>query len=286
MNIASPAGSQDLKPALSIPRESGYRRDIDGLRAVAVLSVLIFHFFPRALPGGFIGVDVFFVISGFLISGIIFRSLNDGTFSFTNFYARRIKRIFPALIVVLAAALAAGWLFLFADEWKQMAKHVFMGAAFVSNISLSRETVGYFDSVHKPLLHLWSLGVEEQFYLVWPLFLVLASKRRSAILPCLLTVLIFSLALNLWYVEEQQSVAFYSPLTRFWELGLGAVLAYLTVLRSGVGQHGLTVELLHRPYVSFALSLAGVSLLAASLLFINESRVFPGVWALSAWTAC
>jgi peptidoglycan/LPS O-acetylase OafA/YrhL len=149
-----------------------YRPDIDGLRAVAVLSVVAFHAFPAWIKGGFTGVDVFFVISGFLISTIIFENLNRGTFSFGQFYARRIKRIFPALLLVLIASFSFGWFALLSDEYKQLGKHIAAGAGFTSNLLLWREA-GYFDnsSDTKPLLHLWSLGIEEQFYIVWPFIL-------------------------------------------------------------------------------------------------------------------
>lgn len=152
-----------------------YRPDIDGLRAVAVLSVVIFHAFPDLIPGGFIGVDVFFVISGFLISTIIFKSLSTDNFSFTDFYARRIKRIFPALFVVLLVTYGLGWHSLLADEFRQLGKHIAAGAGFVANLVFWSEA-GYFDNASetKPLLHLWSLGIEEQFYIVWPLLLWLA----------------------------------------------------------------------------------------------------------------
>ena len=145
-----------------------YRADIDGLRAVAVLAVVVFHAFPSALPGGYIGVDIFFVISGYLISSIIYRSLEEGRFSFAAFYARRIRRIFPALLCVLLACVVAGWYVLLADEYKQLGKHTLAGTAFASNIVLWREA-GYFDNAAetKPLLHLWSLGIEEQFYIAW-----------------------------------------------------------------------------------------------------------------------
>ena len=139
-----------------------YRPDLDGLRAVAVLAVLAFHAFPKALPGGFAGVDVFFVISGFLISGIIFEALRAGRFSFADFYWRRVRRIFPALVLVLAACLGLGWMLLLPDEYRQLGKHAVAGAGFLSNIVLWREA-GYFATAAelKPLLHLWSLGVEE-----------------------------------------------------------------------------------------------------------------------------
>jgi peptidoglycan/LPS O-acetylase OafA/YrhL len=154
-----------------------YRPDIDGLRAIAVLSVVGFHAFPGWLKGGFIGVDVFFVISGYLISTIIFSSLRQSSFSFTEFYARRITRIFPALLVVLLASFILGWHVLLADEFKQLGKQIAGGAGFVSNFILWRES-GYFDNAAetKPLLHLWSLGIEEQFYFAWPLLLWTAFK--------------------------------------------------------------------------------------------------------------
>src|SRR3954468_5541226 len=147
-----------------------YRADIDGLRAIAVLSVLAFHLFPGIARGGFVGVDVFFVISGFLISSVLMEDLDASRPLLLRFYLRRVRRIFPALIVLLAAILAAGWFLLLSREYAALGKHVAGGAGFVANILYWNEA-GYFDRAAsaKPLLHLWSLGVEEQFYLVWPL---------------------------------------------------------------------------------------------------------------------
>ncbi len=133
---------------------SDYRPDIDGLRAVAVLAVLGFHANLGAFRGGFVGVDIFFVISGYLITGLILSALSRGTFTFSEFYTRRINRIFPALLVVLAATATIGWTILFSREFQLLGKHIFGGAAFVSNVILWREA-GYFDSPMKPLLHLW-----------------------------------------------------------------------------------------------------------------------------------
>lgn len=146
-----------------------YRPDIDGLRAVAVLSVVGFHAFPSIFKGGFVGVDVFFVISGFLISKIILEKLESGTFSFLDFYSRRVRRIFPSLLVVLASCSILGWLALTPEENALLGKHVVAAAFFASNLLLWNES-GYFDvsSETKPLLHLWSLGVEEQFYALVP----------------------------------------------------------------------------------------------------------------------
>jgi peptidoglycan/LPS O-acetylase OafA/YrhL len=175
-----------------------YRPDIDGLRALAVLSVVLFHAFPEVLKGGFIGVDVFFVISGFLISTIIFTSLERGSFSFREFYARRIRRIFPALVLVLASSYVFGWFTLLADEYRQLGKHIAGGAGFISNLMLWTEA-GYFDTSAetKPLLHLWSLGIEEQFYFVWPLLLCFAWKRKFNLFTIAIGVAVLSFALNL-----------------------------------------------------------------------------------------
>jgi peptidoglycan/LPS O-acetylase OafA/YrhL len=247
-----------------------YRRDVDGLRAVAVLSVLGFHGFSPALPGGFVGVDIFFVISGYLISSIIFESLEQGRFSYVEFYSRRIRRIFPALIVVLLFSYAAGWLVLFPEEFRALGKHTASGAGFLSNLFLYRER-GYFDSsaAAKPLLHLWSLGVEEQFYIVWPLLLGLVWRRRFGLVGTTVAVALASFACNLYIVQHDSDAAFYSPLTRFWELMLGGLLAYWQ---------------LHRPRGGDGLAnwpaLVGAALIAGSLLLINKTRPFPGWWAL------
>ena len=167
----APGDLPDIKTHAPVghDRLSHYRPDIDGLRAIAVLAVVIFHAFPNALPGGFVGVDIFFVISGFLITSIILDGFAQGDFRFSMFYARRIRRIFPALLVVLAACIVAGWFWLLPDEYGLLGHHVLAGAGFVSNLEMWREA-NYFDAATdtKILLHLWSLGVEEQYYLVWP----------------------------------------------------------------------------------------------------------------------
>jgi peptidoglycan/LPS O-acetylase OafA/YrhL len=247
-----------------------YRSDIDGLRAIAVLSVVAFHAFPGTFRGGFTGVDIFFVISGFLISSIIFSNLEHDSFSIVEFYNRRIRRIFPALITVLVATIAFGWFALLPDEYKQLGKHVIGGAGFISNLILWNES-GYFDNGvdRKPLLHLWSLGIEEQFYIFWPLLLALVWKRRWSFLRITLLIGIVSFALNIHYVRSRPTADFYSPLTRFWELMIGGVLAYFV---------------LHRPAVTSRYnntqSVIGLGLLATGFLAINEARAFPGWWAL------
>jgi peptidoglycan/LPS O-acetylase OafA/YrhL len=247
-----------------------YRRDIDGLRAVAVLSVLAFHGFSTAVPGGFIGVDIFFVISGYLISSIIFENLEQHHFSYVEFYSRRIRRIFPALTVVLAFTYGAGWLLLFPEEFRALGKHTAAGAGFLSNLFLYMER-GYFDSSAeaKPLLHLWSLGVEEQFYIVWPLLLGLVWKRRFGLVGTTLAVALASFALNLQVLQHDSDAAFYSPLTRFWELMLGGLLAYWKLHRPGASTR-------HDNWAA----LGGAALIASGLLIINRTRAFPGWWAL------
>ena len=205
-----------------------YRPDIDGLRAIAVLSVVIFHAFPEYLGGGFIGVDVFFVISGFLITSLILREQKEERFSLRHFYARRIRRIFPALSLVLGFGLVAGWICLNFMEYKQLTKHTGSSAIFLTNFMLLREA-GYFDNAAdtKPMLHLWSLAIEEQFYLAWPLALMFFKRLPRWLFPVLVVLLLSSLIYSLSLVfKGNLELDFYSPLSRSWELLLGASLAF------------------------------------------------------------
>lgn len=246
-----------------------YRPDIDGLRAVAVLAVVIFHASPRRMPGGFVGVDIFFVISGYLISTILLENLSRDTFSFATFYMRRIRRIFPALAVVLAASFAFGWFSLFADEFAALGKHMAAGAGFVANLALWHEA-GYFDTASelKPLLHLWSLGIEEQFYLLWPLLLCFAWKRKSTVLAMLALLLAASFVANVVFISRDATATFYAPYTRFWELLAGALLAWWHQRpMSGEQQH------------SNALSIAGFALLVLGFWKITRATPLPGAWA-------
>ncbi|NDD90692.1 acyltransferase, partial [bacterium] len=262
------SASSSATPSVLHPK---YRPDIDGLRALAVLSVVGFHAFPGWVRGGFIGVDVFFVISGFLISTIILQSLQKGSFSFKDFYVRRVRRIFPALVVVLIVTYSFGWFALLADEYKQFGKHVVAGAGFVSNFALWRES-GYFDNAAetKPLLHLWSLGIEEQFYILWPLILWLGWKLRVNLLVWIVLIAIASFALNLRAVGHDAVAAFYSPQTRFWELLSGAGLAWVALNRKWEASGP----------VSDTLSVFGTLVLAVGFWKISRSSSFPGVWAL------
>lgn len=203
-----------------------YRPDIDGLRGVAVLLVVGYHAWPALLPGGYLGVDVFFVISGYLITRIIASELRNGTFSFRTFYARRARRLLPALLVVLPVASILGWYIQLAEGFRLLGRQVVGAMFFVSNLLLMAEA-GYFDTAAetKPLLHLWSLGVEEQFYLTFPLLLFFVRQRRRSYMAVLATVGAGSLALHLFVDAVNPTAAFYLPLTRAWELMAGAVLA-------------------------------------------------------------
>ena len=227
------------------------------------------------MPGGFIGVDIFFVISGHLISGIIFKELAAGEFSFFHFYSRRIRRIFPALFFVLLVSSVVGWIALLADEYALLGKHIAAGAGFIQNLVLWAES-GYFDQAAdlKPLLHLWSLGVEEQFYIFWPLILWILIKQRSNILTALSVLAAISLALCIALTFTNQTAAFYSPLSRFWEFLLGAWLAWQSIYRSSY-----TGDSVWRSLKNW-LSVLGLVLIAAALLVLDKTSHFPGAWAL------
>lgn len=249
-----------------------YRADIDGLRALAVLCVVGFHAFPGRITGGFIGVDIFFVISGFLISTIIFGNLQNNSFSYLEFYQRRIRRIFPALMAVLLACLGLGWFGLLAGEYQQVGKHTLGGIGFISNFMLWNEAgYDYFNTASeaKPLLHLWSLAIEEQFYIIWPLLLVFLWKRKWNFLFVASSIALLSFAINLLSFPEHAQAAFYSPLSRFWELIIGGLLAYALLYKSDLFARFRNVQ-----------SFAGLALIAAGLVFINVEQAFPSWRAL------
>ncbi len=250
------------------PPIDNYRTDIDGLRAFAVLSVMFYHAFPKGVTGGYVGVDVFFVISGFLISKILFIELAEHRFSFATFYGRRIRRIFPALAVCLAAVLAYGFVSLMPSELAQLGKHVFFGASFLSNMVLWSES-GYFDSAasSKPLLHLWSLGIEEQFYILWPALLWIAFKIKAAMGRLLAALFITSFAVNIALSVTSISDDFYLPISRFWELLAGAWLAWRS-------------EIVLTPNVRSWISVAGLAALMTPVTLFTPEMRFPGWLAL------
>jgi peptidoglycan/LPS O-acetylase OafA/YrhL len=205
-----------------------YRRDIDGLRAIAVLAVVLFHFGVPGITGGFVGVDVFFVISGFLITSIIWRERQAGRFSFVDFWARRARRILPALFVMMAATLAVGWFLLAPKDYEELGRSAHYQVTFTSNLLFARQH-GYFDASSdiKPLLHTWSLAVEEQFYIFFPLLLALLSSRLKHWRLALFAVLLVSFGMSVWAVSHQPQKAFYLLHLRAWELLAGAMLAVM-----------------------------------------------------------
>ncbi|GHU11869.1 acyltransferase [Betaproteobacteria bacterium] len=250
-----------------------YRADIDGLRAVAVLAVVIFHAFPALLPGGFIGVDIFFVISGYLISSIIFKALSSGEFSFADFYARRVRRIFPSLLLVIVCTLLLGWASLLPDEYAQLGKHALGGLGFAANIVFWSEA-GYFDVAAelKPLLHLWSLGIEEQFYIFWPLIAVLTWRLGRRFWMVLVGLAVLSFCTNVVFTPHAAEASFFLLPTRAWELLAGALLAYR------LHRHG-PVFAAGTPAAARA-AFGGLGVIIAGLCLIDSQRAFPGWWAL------
>ncbi|MCI5193902.1 MAG: acyltransferase [Candidatus Electrothrix sp. AU1_5] len=251
-----------------------YRPDIDGLRAIAVLLVVGYHAFPERLPAGFIGVDIFFVISGFLITTIIHEELVNKKFTYTYFYKRRIKRIFSALLLLLCANCFIGWFVLFPDELQRLGVHIYSVNAFISNFILWAES-GYFDSASelKPLLHFWSLGIEEQYYILWPL--VVALGVRYNIKYLFIFLFVSSFLSNIITVKYFSLIdSFYLPHNRAWELMAGSLLALF------VRQETEKSSRTHVQFITFWLSLVGLLCIVISLLLINDQRDFPGWWAL------
>jgi peptidoglycan/LPS O-acetylase OafA/YrhL len=266
---------------------SAYRPDIDGLRAVAVLAVIGFHAGIRGFSGGYVGVDIFFVISGFLITSIICKGLDRGTFSFRDFYARRAKRIFPALVIVLLAVCVYGWFILLPSEFKSLGKDMMAGAGFISNLVLWKES-GYFDkaSEAKPLLHLWSLGIEEQFYLLWPPLLVWTWRRKADVLSLAVAIVAISFALNIMLVSLwQSSNGYYLPPIRFWELLLGGAVACAGFSRKMELENAWKRVASYIRRLEFFVSsdiraAAGLLLIVISVVGFSEQILFPGWWGL------
>ncbi len=248
-----------------------YRADIDGLRAIAVGGVVLFHAFPNALTGGFVGVDVFFVLSGFLITAIIRSEAEAGTFSLAGFYERRFRRIVPALAVVAIASTVAATVILPPEELRSYGKSLFGVALFASNIIFWQDS-GYFDtaSAEKPLLHTWSLAVEEQFYIVWPLIAVALVKlgRRRMLGGFVWATVVVSLLAATWAVQADPSQAFYLLPYRAWELGFGALLA--------VG----AIPAFRSAKLCDAAAMLGIALIVVPMALYTEATPFPGLAAL------
>jgi peptidoglycan/LPS O-acetylase OafA/YrhL len=251
--------------------KTDYRPDLDAMRGIAVLAVVFFHAFPSLIPGGFIGVDIFFVISGYIISKHIIEQLESGTFKIKDFYKRRIKRIFPSLALILLFVILAGWIILTPGEYESLGRPIAGGAAFAANFVFWHEA-GYFDSAAntKPLLHLWSLGIEEQFYIFWPFIISLIWLKAKAYFGYILWILtITSIIYSIFLVQNNAVADFYSPLTRSWELSLGAIIAHQTkTFNPSTLQFTNTLPII------------GAVLIISSFFIIEESYKFPGAWAL------
>jgi peptidoglycan/LPS O-acetylase OafA/YrhL len=248
-----------------------YRADIDGLRAVAVVLVLLFHAEFQAFSGGYIGVDVFFVISGFLITSLILKDLEGGKFSIIHFYERRIRRIFPALTVILLSTLVVSFLLFMPAEFKNFGRDLAGASGFASNIVFWRVS-GYFDTSNwlKPLIHTWSLAVEEQYYIFFPVYMMLAYKyARRYIVPLTIAGLVVSFLINIWGISTGRfSAAFYLLPTRAWELLIGSLLAFRFIpeLRSSLARN--------------ALALAGLGMILYSGTVFDSHTDFPGAAAM------
>jgi peptidoglycan/LPS O-acetylase OafA/YrhL len=249
-----------------------YRPDIDGLRAISILLVVGYHAQPSLIPGGFIGVDIFFVISGFLITRIILSQSKTNTFSFLEFYSRRIRRIFPALIVVMAVTYLFGWLVLLPDGFSLLGKNIAAGVAFVSNL-FQLTQLGYFapDATENPLLHLWSLGIEEQFYIFWPPALLLIGLKWRRTWMGAIAAASFGFSLLIFFGYKDWS--FYSPISRAWELLAGAILAtnYTDDVNRGKQRF---------PHLENLLAALGAAAIILAATILNKKSLFPGVYAL------
>lgn len=250
-----------------------YRADIDGLRAVAVLAVVLNHFSSALLPGGFVGVDVFFVISGYLITRIISDEIAQGRFTFARFYERRARRIFPALFGMLAVTLAAGYALLLPSDYIGALRAALATMLFASNVLLWREQSGYFDATESkldPLLHTWSLAVEEQFYVLFPIFLLICYRYwRKRMVWILLACALVSLAGAAMVVKGNRSAVFFLSPFRAWELLAGSLLAYGALPAIGS-------RLLRE-----ALAISGLMAIMLASLFYGDGTVFPGLAALA-----
>lgn len=246
-----------------------YRRDIDFLRGIAILAVLLFHFFPKALPGGYLGVDVFFVISGYLITKGIVKDQILKKFSMVKFFKKRIDRLLPPLILVLSFTLLVGWFYFFSDEFRQLGKHLFASSIFLNNFVLNKEA-GYFDvlSEFKPLLHLWSLSVEEQFYFIWPTIILFALRKRT--ISIIFALIMISWGLNFAFTLQGSSSVFFLPHFRFWEIILGAL--------------GAIFELKHRlvfsDFKKIIMVSLGLLIILLSIILIPEQMQFIVVYSL------
>lgn len=245
----------------------GHRPDLDGLRAVAVVPVVLFHAGLPVVPGGFVGVDVFFVLSGYLITRLIRTELEAGSFSLARFYERRARRILPALFVVIASCLVAGWFRLLPRGFEDLAGSAIAALFSISNIWAWQEAGDYFGTAAEltPLLHTWSLGVEEQFYIAFPvLVLALWRWQRKSVVPAIIVLTLASFAVSTAASSQSPSAAFFLTPSRAWELGIGALLAFAPVAAGA------------QPWRREVMAIGGLAAIAAAVLTFDANTTFPG----------
>lgn len=250
-----------------------YRNEIDGLRAIAVIPVIFFHAGFKAFRGGFVGVDVFFVISGYLITSIILQQTDENKFTLSAFYQRRARRILPALFLVMVVCIPFAWFLMDPFELKEFSQSVISTVTFSSNIFFQMKT-GYFDTSNelKPLLHTWSLAVEEQYYIIFPLLITLIYRfGKKTLITFFIVTLFVSFGFAEWGAYNAASFTFYSLPTRMWEILCGSLIA------SYFQRH---TEIIRRPLVNQLLSLAGIAFIFCSIVFFDKNTPFPSFYAL------
>lgn len=250
-----------------------YRSEIDGLRALAVVPVILFHAGFTLLSGGYVGVDVFFVISGYLITTILMSELDDGKFSIVRFYERRARRLMPALFLVMACCLPFAWLWMMPEDLQDFSESLMAVTAFVSNILFWQEESSYFNTSAelKPLLHTWSLAVEEQFYLLFPPLLLLAYRvKKNGILILIALISAISLSVAEWGAHNKPVAAWFLLPTRAWELGIGAMVA----------MYFRSERPLYGKVVTESLGILGLCMIVYAIVFFDDNTVFPGLYGL------
>jgi peptidoglycan/LPS O-acetylase OafA/YrhL len=251
-----------------------YRREIDGLRALAVIPVILFHAGIQTFSGGFVGVDVFFVISGYLITSIILVQKQEGTFTLLGFYERRARRILPALFAVMIACLPFAWLWMLPTDIKDFSKSVVAVSVLGSNILFWRES-GYFERAAelKPLLHTWSLAVEDQYYLIFPIFLLLMWRFcKQGIVGSLVVVALISLSAAQWGSFHKPEATFFLFPTRGWEILIGSIVAFYLFSKNNMESGRRTIDQLF--------SLIGLALIGCAVFMFDHNTPFPGTYAL------
>ena len=257
-----------------------YRPEIDGLRAIAVGAVILYHaqitiFGYQPFKGGFIGVDIFFVISGYLITSIILQELvTTGSFSFKHFYERRIRRILPVLLFVMLVSLPIAWMYLFPNILVDFSKSILYSIGFSSNFYFHYSGLEYsVDGLQHPFLHTWSLSLEEQYYILFPIILLITFKYfRKYLIHFLIFGFIVSLGLAEWFSRNFPSASFYFLPTRVWELLAGSILAYLEIKKGNRSQN---------KEFNLILPFTGLILIGHSILFFNDEMFHPSFYTLS-----